>query len=121
MSVKKPEIILTHILESIEMIESRMKGITHDRFVDDIELQDSVVRRLEIVGEATRRLTEDFRDLYTQINWQDPARMRSVLIHAYDEVDIEIVWKTIKNNLPPFRKQIEDLMTKIQSQPNYEQ
>lgn len=107
---KTSEIYLGHILESIALIDRRMKDITHERFMSDVDLQDMVVRRLEIIGEAVRNLPKDYRSRHADINWDDPAGMRSALIHAYFEVDFDIVWDTIATDLPLFKKQIQKLL-----------
>lgn len=107
---KTPEVFLNHILESIELIEKRKEHVTYQTFIDDVDLQDMIIRRLEIIGEAIRNLPKDFREKYPYINWQDPAGMRSALIHAYFEVDLDIVWDTITNDLPPFKQQIQKLI-----------
>lgn len=76
-------------------------------FGEDIDLQDMVIRRLEIIGEAVRNLPQEFRNTYPHVNWQNPAGMRSVLIHAYFDVDLGVVWDTIKNDLPTLKQQVK--------------
>lgn len=107
---KESIVFLQHILESIELIEKRMKGVSYEEFNKDIDLQDMVIRRLEVIGEAVRNLPQQFRQEHTDVNWQDPADMRSALIHGYFAVDLDVVWDTISNDLPPFKKQIKELL-----------
>lgn len=107
---KDPSIYLSDILECSTLIEKRMKNITYERFIEDIDLQDMVIHRLEIIGEAVRKLPSEFRLQYPGINWDDPARMRSMLIHGYDEVDIDVVWDTIENDLPKFKEQVKAIL-----------
>lgn len=109
---KEPKIFLQHITESIKLIEKRMKNISYKEFEENIDLQDMVIRRLEIIGKAVRNLPKEFRQKQPGINWQDPAGMRSALIHAYFEVDLTVVWDTIMNDLPSFKKQIKELLRK---------
>lgn len=108
--IKDSSIFLQHILESIELIEKRVNNVTQEGFINDIDLQDMIIRRLEIIGEAVRNLPEEFRNKHPLINWQDPADMRNVLIHGYFDIDLDVVWKTIKNDLPEFKKQVESLL-----------
>lgn len=112
---KSPVIYLKHILESIKLIEERIKDISYKDFINNIDLQDMVIRRLEIIGEAVRNLPREYREKYPHINWQSPADMRSVLIHGYLEVDLDVVWDTMKNNLPIFKEQIKELYNLLNS------
>lgn len=87
-----PRLYLTHILESIELIESYISGIDRRSFVADQEKQDAVVRRIEIMGEAVKNLTTDIRDANPQVPWTRIAGMRDKVIHDYMGVDVELVW-----------------------------
>ncbi|MFA7676129.1 MAG: DUF86 domain-containing protein [Candidatus Shapirobacteria bacterium] len=113
MIVKDPEIYLKSILDSIELIEKRTKNKTREQFIDSIDLQDMVIRRLELIGEAVRQLPVEFRKEHVVINWQDPAGMRSVLIHGYLDVDLNVVWDTVVKDLPTFKNQIASLFKKL--------
>lgn len=107
---KDSPVFLQHILESIELIEKRIKNVTYKEFVNDVDLQDMVIRRLEVVGEAVRNLPQEFRQEHSEVDWQDPIGMRSVLIHGYFQVDLTVVWDTISNDLPPFKEQIKKIL-----------
>lgn len=69
-----------------------------------------VIRRMEIIGKAVKDLPENFLKTYSEIDWQDATDMRNVLIHAYFSIDLKVVWDTIKNDLPEFKKQLESLL-----------
>ena len=112
---KTPDIFLRHVVESIGLIERRTKNVTYKQFVEDIDLQDMVIRRLEIIGEAVINLPKEYRQEHSHIDWQDPAGMRNALIHAYFEVDPSIVWDTITNDLPPFKEKVIDLLKTAKS------
>lgn len=83
---------------------------TKEDFLNDIQVQDSVVRRLEIIGEASRRLSESTRTTLSQIPWRRMIGMRNIIIHEYDEVDLEVVWDTIQNYLPPLIEELEKIV-----------
>ncbi len=107
---KGARIFLEHILESIELIEKRMQNVSVEEFAKNIDLQDMAARRLEIIGEAVRKLPQEFRAAHAEINWNKPADMRSMLIHGYFQVDLDIVWDTIANDLPPFKEALQKML-----------
>lgn len=96
-------------MQAVARIDTYVTGITFDAFTLDTKTQDAVVRNLEIIGEAVKRLPDDFRATHPDIAWRPAAAMRDFLIHEYPEVDVRAVWDTIKNDLPPFRHAIEEL------------
>jgi uncharacterized protein with HEPN domain len=79
---------IENILQSIDRIQSYISDKDQESFVDDFITQDAVVRQLEIIGEATKRVSKDFRNNYPDIPWADMAGMRDVLIHDYIDVDL---------------------------------
>lgn len=111
--IKEPIVYLRHVLESIELIERRIANLSRVEFLKDVDIQDMIVRRLEVIGESVRNLPKEFRVSHSEVNWQGPADMRSALIHGYLEVDYEIVWDTVRNDLPKFKQQITRLLGQI--------
>ena len=107
---KKPEIFLKHILESLEWIDKYTKSLEKKDFLKDVKSQDAVMRRLEIIGEAVKNLPTDFKKGKSSIPWKNIAGMRNFLIHEYFGVDLDLVWQTVKKDLPEFKKQIIKLL-----------
>ena len=105
-----PQIFLKHILESIEWIEKDTNNFSKENFFENVPIQDAVIRRLEIIGEAIRNLSEKTKQCYPEVPWQDIMDMRNQLIHGYFGVDLKLVWDVIKKDLPPFKKQIKALL-----------
>jgi len=99
---------------TFSLIESYIAEIDKDKkaFENNIEKQDSVIRRLEIIGEATKRLKEDFKNQYSEIPWRRMAGMRDVLIHEYDQVDLDLVWEVIIKDLPILKESVQDILNK---------
>ena len=108
---KDPMILLDHILESIALIEGYVLDVSEETFFSDIGIQDKVIRRLSIIGEATSQLPEEFRATYPDVKWKEIIGMRNFLIHEYFGVTISEVWLTIQRDLPELRDQIEKLRT----------
>ena len=107
------KIFLIHIQLAIQEIENFSQGITWEDFLRNREKQSAIERQLEIIGEAVKNLPEDFKNKYQEIPWRDIASMRDNLIHVYFGVDLETVWKTIKNDLPIFKNKIENLLKEL--------
>ena len=107
---KSLDIYLNDIIESSDLIQKRIKNVTQETFEENIDLQDMIVHRLEIIGEAVKNIPKDFRDAHPEIPWHQPAGMRDKLIHGYDAVDLTIVWDTVTTGLPPFTKSIKKLL-----------
>ncbi len=112
---KHPTVYLEDILNAIGKIERYTKGMSKDEFISNELVIDGVIRNLEIIGEATKRLPKSFRQQYPQVPWKKIAGMRDVLIHDYSGVDIEVVWDTIKEKLPEFKKQVQMILTEVDS------
>ena len=98
--MKDDSIYIDHILNSINRILDYISGKDREAFVADQLTQDAVVRQLEVIGEATKRVSKELRSRNPDIPWTDMAGMRDVLIHDYIDVDLGVVWKTISEDIP---------------------
>ena len=97
------------ILEAAKLALSYVSGKTKDEFLKDTQCQDAVIRRLEIIGEAARRISDETRATYPKLPWKAMVGMRNVMIHEYDGVDLNIVWETLQKDLPDLVKSIEKI------------
>lgn len=87
------------ILAAARLALSYVENVTHEAFMDDTMRQDAVVRELLIIGEAAKRLSDEFKASHPTIPWRQMAGMRDVLVHAYDHVDLEEVWRVVTDDL----------------------
>ena len=110
--MKKDNLVfLKHILDCIDKIEEFTNRISEDDFMKSVQIQDAVIRRLEIIGEATKNLSADFRKKHSNIPWEQMARMRDKLIHGYFGVDLMTVWEVVEEDLPELKKKINKLLS----------
>ena len=107
---KDDRVFLRHILESIEKIEEFTQKLMESDFSRQVQVQDAVMRRLEIIGEATKNISPGFRARHPSVPWREMARMRDKLTHDYFGVDIVIVWRVVKNELPKLKIKIEQAL-----------
>jgi len=91
---------LADILDAVQRIRRHVKVGDWHRFQQDEVLQSAVLRWFEIIGEASRGLTDQFRHEHPQVPWQEISYMRNRVTHGYFDIDLDIVWNTIMNDLP---------------------
>jgi len=101
---------LQDILDSLNDIDNFISGMGQDAFLSDRKTINAVVRSLEIMGEATKKIPESMKKAQPDVPWKRMAGMRDKLIHEYSGVDLEVLWKTVTEDLPPLRSSIQKLI-----------
>ena len=105
-------IYLNDIRNAIISIESFVEGMTFEQFKNDDKTSSAVIRKFEIIGEATKNIPEEIKEKFSQILWREMTGMRDRLIHAYSEVDLKLVWMTIRQRIPKLKSVIELILQK---------
>lgn len=105
---------LQDILIAIDKIESVGNNTTFDDFIRDYRIHDIAMYNFIIVGEAASRISNSFKENNKTVEWHKLRGMRNHLAHSYDEIDYQIIWETIKNDLPILKNQIIILLDKTE-------
>ncbi len=106
MSEREMNLYISDIIEAIEAIEDYVADIDFEKFVSDRKTYAATIRELEIIGEASAQLSENFKSLHPEIPWRLMKDFRNVLSHHYFGVNFEIVWDVVHQKLPTIKKQV---------------
>lgn len=103
---EKDSIYLKHILDAMADIEKSVKGMSKKDFEEDKDVKDASLRRIEIIGEATKNISNELKKKHNEIEWRKIAGTRDVVIHAYFSIDWNLVWEIIEKDLPILKSKI---------------
>ena len=101
---------LEDILEAAKAIRRFTDGVSREEFKSNEEKYEAVNRKFEIIGEAARRLSPEAKNLFPEVPWNLITAMRNILIHDYDDVDLDVVWDTIQRDVPPLIARLEKFL-----------
>ena len=104
-------VYLKQIIDYVNDIEKYIEGVNIDDFEKNGMLQDAVIRKIELIGESANRLSVEFWEKYrNELPLAQAVSTRNRMIHQYDDIDLKIVWNTIKNDLPDLRRKLEEMV-----------
>ncbi|MBP7961933.1 MAG: DUF86 domain-containing protein [Caldilineaceae bacterium] len=109
-----PNEYLHHILDETEYLMAARQGLIEGRFLKDATRKRAFVRSLEIIGEATKNLSAEFREAHPDVDWRSMAGMRDRLIHGYMGVDYELVWDVVVNHIPDLHDEIQHILSELE-------
>jgi uncharacterized protein with HEPN domain len=107
------DILLGEILTAIALLGKYTEGLDFDAFAANVEKQDSVIRRLEIIGEAVKGVPDDVRARHPAVPWRDIAGARDILIHEYFRVDLEMAWDMVRKDLPLLEAEVRRILQEL--------
>ena len=112
---RRPEEFLSDIVETTQKAFSFTDGMSFEEFRNDEKTVFAVIRALEIVGEATKNVPQEIRQMAPDVPWRAVAGMRDKLIHDYVEVELRIVWTTVRDDLPDFVERVRAVLEQLQA------
>lgn len=107
------EILLGEILNAIALLRDYTEGLDFDAFAANVEKQDSVIRRLEIIGEAVKGVPDQLRVKHAAVPWRDIAGARDILIHEYFRVDLQMAWDMVRKDLPLLESEVQIMLQEL--------
>lgn len=110
---RETRLYIDDIMEALERIEHYTGEMDFGKFSTDQKTVDAVVRNFEVIGEATKQLSNEFKSIYPDNPWKEMAGMRDKLIHAYFGINLEILWKTITTRVPDLQLKIQNILKDI--------
>lgn len=99
-----------HIYDAICCIETYIRGIDKSAFAANGMMQDAIVRQIEIVGEAARHVSDELQEKHPELPWFEMRSTRNKIVHDYLEINTDIIWDTVQNDLPALKPMIEKLL-----------
>ncbi len=109
MSKRPTDLLLNDIRESIDRIEEYTRGMSLKDFSGDQKSIDAVARNLEIMGEAANRLPDEFKESHSDVEWYKIIGLRHRVVHEYFGIDLEIIWRILKKDLPELRQSLSGI------------
>jgi uncharacterized protein with HEPN domain len=113
--MRNPKLYLKDILTAMDAIEQFVEGVDFETFKNDDMMSSAVIRKFEIVGEATKNIPEEIRQKYPAIPWKDMSGMRDRLIHFYFGIKYELVWETIKKEIPKVKPLVKKILDDLEA------
>lgn len=107
--MKSQQILAFHILSCIDRIEQYTRDMTEEQFMENFLVQDGVMRNIEIIAEASKKLSPEVKGQYPEVPWKQISAMRNKIIHEYFGIDLTVIWNVVQVDLPTFKLPIQKI------------
>lgn len=108
--LREPKVFFEDIYAAAVKIEKFTKGLSFEDFVDNDLVSNAVIKNILVIGEATKNISDEFREKNPHIEWRKMAGMRDMMIHGYFSINYQIVWDVAQNKIPALKQQIQELL-----------
>jgi len=115
--MRREQLYLLDIVEAADAVGRFVAGVTQERFLEDEQLQSSVLHKLTVIGEAASRLSDQFRRKHPQVEWGDIVGFRNIIVHEYFSVRWPIVWVTATKEVPELRRMVAEILERDYPEP----
>ncbi|KAA9022289.1 HepT-like ribonuclease domain-containing protein [Niallia endozanthoxylica] len=110
---REPRVFLEDILTAAVKVEKFTKGLSYEDFINNDLVADAVIKNILVIGEATKNIPEEIRNINAQIEWRKMAGMRDMMFHGYFSINDRIVWDVVQNKIPTLKQQVEVLLKSL--------
>ena len=110
---RSPRLLLEDILEAAQLLADYTAGLDFTEFSRNQEKQDAVARRLEIIGEAVKRIPDSLREAHSDVPWREIAGARDVVVHEYFRLDLELVWEMVRSDVPQLARRVREILSDL--------
>lgn len=108
------KLYIKDMIEYIERAEKYLNNLSYEEFINDLKTCDAIIRCIEVIGEAAKKVPENLKNKYPFIPWRDIAGMRDKIVHGYFSIDYEVVWLTIKEDIPKLKPLLKNLLEELE-------
>jgi uncharacterized protein with HEPN domain len=102
--------LLGDVLDAIQRVESYVRGVNKQAFLENLMMQDAVMHQIEIIGEASNGISDEFQEKHPNLPWMQMRAIRNKIVHDYRGINLQIIWETVKNDLPSLKEQVRELL-----------
>ena len=102
--------LLGDVLDAILRIESYVDGVNKESFLENLMMQDAVMHQIEIVGEASNDISDEFQEKHSDLPWMQMRAIRNKIVHDYRGINLNIIWETVQNDLPSLKEQVRKIL-----------
>ncbi len=102
--------LLGDVLDAIRRIEDYTRSVGKEDFLDNFMMQDAVVHQIEIIGEASNSISDEFQEEHSELPWMQMRAIRNKIVHDYRGINLQIIWDTVRNDLPSLEVQVREIL-----------